>query len=180
MKKSKSDSSTEKRFNISSKNTGLVLLSCYIPLLFDRLELTKDGQFLSSQAKLDATHFLHFLVTGFANKEETIMPLNNLLCGIDLADKIPLEINIVDADKEMMERLIEAALVSWTKLGQISINGFREAWLVRDGALTELEDKWTLKVEERGYDILIDYIPFSFSIINYPWMAKPLHVIWRN
>ena len=180
MQKINSDSSTEKKFNISIKNAGLVLLSCSIPLLFDRLELTKDGQFLSSQAKLDATQILQFLVTGFAKNEETIMPLNNLLCGIDIADKIPLEINIVDTDKEMMEGLIEATLVSWSKLGQLSINGFREALLVRDGTLTELEDKWTLKVEERGYDVLIDFCPFSFSIINYPWMTKPLHIIWRN
>ncbi len=41
MNKLESDLSTEKRFNISTKNAGLVLLSCYIPLLFDRLELTQ-------------------------------------------------------------------------------------------------------------------------------------------
>ncbi len=180
MQISKSDSSTEKRIDIPTKNAGLVLLSCYLPMLFDRLGLTKDGQFLSSQAKLDATHFLHFLITGFVKTEETIIPINNLLCGIDLTDKIPLEINIVDADKKIMEGLIEAALVSWTKVGQISINRFREVWLERDGSLTEQEDKWTLKVEEGVYDLLIDYFPFSFSIINYPWMTKPLHVIWRN
>lgn len=66
----------------------------------------------------------------------------------------------------------------WPAIGNTSVNGFRGNWLVRDGLLTELEDKWELTVEKRAYDVLIHQSPFSFSIIKLPWMEKPLHVTW--
>ncbi len=97
------------------------------------------------------------------------MPLSN-----PIREGITLSAN----ERILVDGLIKAAIGYWPAIGNCSIDGFRGNWLVRDGLLTEFEDKWELTVEKRSYDILIHKSPFSFSIIKYPWMAKPLHVTW--
>ena len=87
-------------------------------------------------------------------------------------------ITITDEQKELIEGLINAVINYWPAIGQCSIDGFRGNWLVRDGLLTEQDDRWELIVEKRAYDLLINRSPFSFSIIKHPWMKKPLHVTW--
>ena len=49
---------------------------------------------------------------------------------------------------------------------------------MRNANLVEKNDFWELTVEKRAYDLLIHKSPFSFAIIKYPWMEKPLHVVW--
>ena len=95
-----------------------------------------------------------------------------------LAQPVLYGIEIGENDKNLIEELINAAISYWPEIGSCSIPGFRGNWLVRDGLLTEFEDRWELTVEKRPYDLLISHSPFSFSIIKYPWMPKPLHVNW--
>lgn len=49
---------------------------------------------------------------------------------------------------------------------------------MRNGLLNETANRWTLTVEKKAYDLLIQKSPFSFSIIKFPWMEKPLHIDW--
>jgi hypothetical protein len=30
------------------------------------------------------------------------------------------------------------------------------------------------------FDMLMDRLPWSFSLIRYPWMEEPLHVTWQR
>ena len=85
---------------------------------------------------------------------------------------------ISNQDQLLMIGLIEAAISHWTAIGRCSVDAFRGNWLIRDGILTEHEDKWELTVEKRVYDLLLNKSPFSFSIIKHPWMSKPLYVNW--
>ena len=87
-------------------------------------------------------------------------------------------IDISQEHKTLIEGLIEAVIGYWPAIGDTSIEGFRGNWLVREGILREEEDRWTLTVEKKAYDILMLKSPFSFSIIKLPWMTKPLHVSW--
>jgi hypothetical protein len=41
------------------------------------------------------------------------------------------------------------------------------------------EDAWHLKVEQKGIDVLLDHLPWSFSLIKHGWMKRPVHVEWR-
>ena len=66
---------------------------------------------------------------------------------------------------------------SWLATSQM-IDGFRGNWLIRNGLLVETEDRWELKVEKVSYDILLNQSPFSFEIIKFPWMKKPIYVQW--
>ncbi|HWY37764.1 MAG TPA: contractile injection system tape measure protein, partial [Bacteroidia bacterium] len=160
------------------KNAGLVILNSYIPFLFERLGIVNNKQFLNAEAQEEAVHYLQHLVTGLHTTSEEFLPLNKVLCGLTLSHPVHNSIEISEEYKKMMNGLIAATIGHWPAIGNCSVNGFRGNWLVRDGLLTEQDDKWELTVEKRAYDLLIHKSPFSFSIIKYPWMSKPLHVTW--
>lgn len=163
---------------IAVKNAGIVLLNNYIRTLFERLGFLKDEQFIDHSSQLNAVHYLQYVSTGLSKTEEALLPLNKILCGLPLSSPVPEGITITYDQKQLIDSLIKAVLGHWPSVGNSSINGFRGNWLVRDGLLTEKEDRWELIVEKRVYDLLIHQSPFSFSIIKYPWMEKPMHVTW--
>ena len=163
---------------ISVKNAGLVIVNSYIAILFERLGLTHDRKFINAESKLQAAHYLQYIVTGQEHTEESSLPLNKILCGVPLVQPLMEEISISVENKQLMEELIRAVIGYWSAIGSSSIDGFRGNWLVRDGLLTKREERWELTVDKRPYDLLIHKSPFSFSIIKHPWMDNPLHVNW--
>jgi hypothetical protein len=66
----------------------------------------------------------------------------------------------------------------WPAIGHSSVYEFRTNWFIRSGILSETNETWELVVERRPYDVLLSKSPFSFSIVNYPWMKKPLFIRW--
>lgn len=163
---------------IPVKNAGLVLISNYVEILFDRLGMTAARKFTDETMRTDAPHYLQYVVTGLSNTEESLLPLNKVLCGLPLSEPLRAGINITDEKKKLINGLLNAMIGYWPAIGNCSTDGFRGNWLVREGLLMEHKDKWELTVEKRAYDILIHKSPFSFSIIKFPWMSKPLHVTW--
>lgn len=160
-------------------NAGLVLLQGYLPMLFERLGLLKKNVFISEEAQQKAILALHFLATGQSQCEEHHLTLNKVLCGWPLSKAPKLSIAFTDLEKELMESLIKAIIQHWSAIGNSSVEGFRGNWLIRDGSLNEEDDRWSLKVEKRAYDILLERIPVSFSIIKQAWMDKVLYVEWQ-
>ena len=171
-------STIQNREGIAIKNAGLVILNNYFDMLFERLQLTTNKQFTSAENQRNAVHYLQYLVTGLSNTEEAYLPLNKVLCGQSLTQSVPTGITISEAEKQLLDGLIKAVISHWSSIGETSVDGFRGNWLVRDGLLQEWEDRWELTVEKRAYDVLLNRFPSSFSIIKFPWMEKPLHVIW--
>jgi hypothetical protein len=170
--------STLAKEGIPVRNAGLVLINNYLPALFERLGITQNNSFMDVMAQLRAVHYLQYVVTGFNNTEEFLLPLNKVICGLPLEQPVEDGIEISEDHIKIIEGLIEAMISHWPAIGASSVYGFRGNWLVRDGLLTEQEDRWNLTVEKRPYDLLIDHSPFSFSIIKHSWMDKPLHVNW--
>lgn len=163
---------------IGINNAGIVLLNSYIPMLFERLGLTANKSFLNNESQLDAVHYLQYVVTGRDHSEESLLSLHKVLCGLSLSTLLKDGIDITPEREELVNGLIKSVMDHWPASGSTSVDGFRGNWLVRDGMLTETEDRWELIVEKRAYDMLIQRSPFSFSIIKYPWMDKPLYVKW--
>ena len=163
---------------IAVSNAGIVLLNSFIVMLFERLRLVEDNNFTSIENQKNAVLYLQYVVTGVSETEESYLALNKILCGLSVTDIVPAKIEISQGNEILIVGLIKAAVSYWSAIGDCSVEGFRGNWLVRDGILTELEDKWELTVDKRAYDVLINKSPFAFSIIKYPWMHKPLHVIW--
>ncbi|NCD72005.1 contractile injection system tape measure protein [Mucilaginibacter agri] len=174
----KQNNSVINKGGISVKNAGIVLLNTYIPMLFERLNLMADKKFLNTDNQTAAVQYLQYVITGLTSTEEIFLPLNKVLCGLPLSASVPEEINLSDNEASLISGLIDAVISHWPAIGDSSIDGFRGNWLVRNGLLLEQNERWELIVEKRAYDILINRSPFSFSIIKYPWMDKPLHVQW--
>lgn len=164
---------------IPVSNAGMVLLNSYYSMLFDRLGLTANKQFVSKEAQLEAVHYLQFVVTGQPQTEEQLLVLNKLFCGLPFEKPVKEGIEISTENRQLIGGMVQSAISYWNAIGETTVNGFRGNWLVREGILYEEEDRWNLTVEKRAYDILLDKSPFSFSIIKYPWMQKPLHVTWN-
>ncbi len=163
---------------VTVSNAGVVMLASYIELLFERLHLTEAKQFTTESAQLDAVHYLQYLVTGKTQTEEHFLVLNKILCGMSPSQPVAEGIFISQEETNLIEGLVEAVIGHWPAIGDSSVEGFRGNWLVRDAVLVETPERWELTVEKRAYDLLINQSPFSFSIIRFPWMKKPLHVIW--
>ena len=169
---------TEQSMPIPINNAGLVLLQGFIGTYFSRLALVKDQAFVSEQARRDAVHHLQYLATGFTDTEEQHLVLNKLLCGLSTSEPIEPGIKLTAEQMQTGDSLIKAVINHWTAIGSSSINGFRGNWLVRNGLLSQSDERWDLLIEKRPYDLLLQKSPFSYGIINLPWMAKPLYVTW--
>lgn len=164
--------------SIPVPNAGIVLLNAYIPMLLERLNLVEQKKFSSQEAQIAAVHYLQYVVTGLTHTEEHLLPLNKILCGLDLTTPITGGIAITENHKSMIEGLIQSCIAYWPEIGNCTTEGFRGNWLVRQGILNETDINWNLTIDKRPYDLLLSKAPFSFSILKFPWMKKPVHVTW--
>ncbi|MCX2742689.1 contractile injection system tape measure protein [Mangrovivirga sp. M17] len=162
------------------KNAGLVLLSPYLSRFFDITGLLKNKkEFKSDFEREKACHFMHFLATGLDDGQEYMMVLNKLIAGIPLTYPLKENIILTDEEKQTAEGLLNGVIKNWTALKKSSPENLRGSFLLREGKLIENDKFWDLRVEEKGFDILIDKIPWAFKVIRLPWMKKPVHVTWR-
>jgi Contractile injection system tape measure protein len=160
-------------------NAGMVLAAPYLPRLFAMLKLTVDGQFVDFYAKERAAHLLQFIVNGHNESAEYQLLLNKLLCGIGTAIPVRPDIELSEQEKTVAEQLLQGMIQNWNTIGKTSVNGLRETFLQRAGWIAFKDDAWQLKVQSGTFDMLLDRLPWSFSIIKYAWMEKPVHVTWR-
>ena len=164
---------------IAISNAGLVLLQSFLTPYFQRIGLLDDNKFIGEQQKLNAVHFLQFLATGQSETEEQHLVLNKIICGIEIDQALDAGISISDTESETAEGLLHAMINYWPAIGHSSVEGFRGNWLIREGLLNETEQQWELIVKRRSYDLLLNQAPFSYHLIKYPWMKKPLYVNWQ-
>ncbi len=164
-------------------NAGLVLLNPYLPTLFEKLGLLiktdagrhriPDGESLSR-----AVHLLQYCVGASRVSSEAELALNKLLCGHSTAQPIAPSITAAKADLDVCDQLLHAAAASWAALRETSLASLRETFLQREGLLQLRDGRWTLQVQRNTLDVLIDQIPWNFSVIYHPWMINPIHVTW--
>jgi hypothetical protein len=173
------DGDPEEAETLYVANAGLVLLGPYIPLLFDRLQLTRGGGFVDEAARERGARLLQLLVDPGARALEPHLVLNKLLCGLDLATPVSRDFTPTPAETAVVESLLQAVIQAWGALGSTSIAGLRETFLQREGALTREETAWRLKVAPGPFDMLVDRLPWGFRTLKLPWMAQVVHVDWR-
>ncbi|MDP4209267.1 MAG: contractile injection system tape measure protein [Bacteroidota bacterium] len=159
-------------------NAGLVLLNPFISTYFMRTGVAENGKFVNNEAQQRATHLLQYLVDNTENTAEQTMPLNKILSGISLEETIPDAVTLTNDEKKTANELLTAVIQSWDKLKNTSLQGLQVSFLQRNGTLTESDEAWTLKIEQRAYDILLQTLPWGLSFIKFSWMTKPLFVEW--
>ena len=160
-------------------NAGLVLLSPYLDRLFHELGFLpkKDGAIGVAQTG-KALQLMHYLVTGSKKVLEKDLPLNKLLYGLETTTFVPVNHILADNETALAEILLQSVIKNWSILGNTSIQGLRETFLIRDGKITNKDKAYYLTVEKKQFDMLIKHLPWSISPIKHSRMIKPLYVTW--
>lgn len=160
-------------------NAGIVVLHPFLSTFFKKLELTANGKFHNTAAAEKAVHLLHFLATGKTNCEEHELVIPKLLCELPIQYALKEIIELTEEEKQEAENLLTAAIDQWEKLKNISIDALRENFLQRNGKLYTKNDLRYLQVENGSLDVLLDYLPWTLSIVKLPWMKEMLRIEWR-
>ncbi len=161
-------------------NSGLVLLAPFLPRLFSMFELTEEGKFKNRKAQIKGIFLTQYAVFGDDSEfPEYQMQLNKLLVNFKTGIPIPRKSNLTDDEKSTVDGMLEGVIQNWGRLGETTISGLREGFLRREGRLEEQEDNYLLTVESKGFDMLLDYVPWNFRTIKFSWMKKAIQVKWR-
>lgn len=160
-------------------NAGLILLWPFLPRFFRKLELTAERQFVDRQSRFRAINILQYLVTGERSTFEHVMVFNKVLCGYSVERPFPSDITFSENELQEADALLESAIEQWEALKSTSVEGFRQSFLQRNARLEELPKQWELQVESKGFDVLLDKLPWGISVARLPWMNNPIYVNWR-
>lgn len=161
-------------------NAGMVLAGAYLQRLFSMLGLVDDEGFVSPDAAERAVHLLQYLATGSTEAPEPLLVLNKVLCGLPIGAPVLREFAITPQETQAIDGLLQAMITHWRIIGHTTLAGLRESFLQREGRLRfDEDDGWQLQVESRSFDMLLDQLPWGYSLQKLPWMKRPLHVEWR-
>ncbi|MCD8101224.1 MAG: hypothetical protein LUE26_01415 [Alistipes sp.] len=160
-------------------NAGMVLLAPFYPRLFTVTGLTPDNFFPGIKQKCKALYLLQYAVWGEPDSPEYELPLNKILVGLDMTEPVERCVPLTPDELADADSMLEGAILHWTKLKGSSAEALREGFLQRYGRLEFLADRIELAVETKSYDMLLDSLPWSYSVVKYPWMPLPLMVKWR-
>nr|VFJ43054.1 MAG: hypothetical protein BECKDK2373B_GA0170837_100434 [Candidatus Kentron sp. DK] len=160
-------------------NAGLVILWPFLGHFFGHLGLlTEEKRFRDEAAMQRATGLLQCLVTEDSSPPEFQLPLNKLLCGMELDEVFDFGPPVTEAEAEEGENLLRAAIAQAPILKEMSIPAFRNTFLLRQGILSARDGAWLLRVERETYDVVLDRFPWTVDWIRLPWMPMALRVEW--
>jgi len=164
---------------IEVTNAGVIILAPFLPQFFQVMGLREGGVFVHEAAQERAIHLLQYLVTGDTAHEEHELTLNKVLCGLPVDQPIGREVNLKENEMAVCEQLLKAVIQNWGTIKRSSVAALRETFLQRTAILSESEEAWILKVEQGPFDMILDTIPWSISMVKLSWMEKILQVSWR-
>jgi hypothetical protein len=168
--------------SIAVEDAGLCLLWPFLPAFFERLNLlTPDRRWRTPAAAHRAATLLDHVAHGDAafRAEEARLPLAKLLSGLS-PDAVhePPGTPLDAAEHQEIEDFLRAMVEHMAPLGRLSVAQLRETWLLRFGLLGQRDGLPLLRVEARGYDVLLDRLPWPRIWVRLPWMPVPLRVEW--
>lgn len=157
-------------------NAGLILLHPFLPRLFAALGIGDEEHLLQPDRALC---LLHYLATGQPAAPEYELALPKLLCGVPLPAPVSTLSELRVVEKEEAQALLEAVIRHWDALRNSTPDELRGAFLLRPGKLSLKGDGDSLlQVEPQTSDILLQHLPWGFSIVKLPWMERMLWVEW--
>ena len=106
------------------------------------------------------------------------LALAKLLCGCSPAAAFELDRPLPPEAIDECERLLTAILANAPILRDTSVASFRANFIQRPALLSVREGGWSLVVEPRPHDLVLDRFAWSWSWVKLRWMADPLSVQW--
>jgi hypothetical protein len=159
-------------------NAGLVILWPFLGHYFTRLGLLAEQRFRAPAAQQRAAGLLHHVVTGESFWPEYRLPLNKLLCGLELDTLFDPGEPLTPAEQEESHDLLQAVIAQAPILGEMTPAGLQGSFLLRAGVLRSRDGTWLLQVARESYDLVLDRFPWQWQWVQLPWMAAPLRVEW--
>lgn len=164
--------------SLEIQNAGLVILAQFLPLFFDAVGLVRDNSFVSQDAAIRAACLLEYTCTGEVDMPEHEMLLNKLFCGLQPDTPIPGSLEISIKESEEVDNLLTSVIEHWKALKGTSIRGIRQTFLNREGLLSHASNGWSVYIERKTVDVLIDHLPWGISILKLPWNEDLIYVEW--
>ena len=168
-------------FSIS--NAGLVLFTPWLFRLFDLSGLINEekNDLKDTNARIRGIFILQRLVTPEDKEyQEQELALNRLLTGCPFSVPLPKKMELTEQETANIESLLNGVKDNWQKIKHISQEGLQLGFVERSGKLEQQDDKWTLTVESKAYDMLMDSLPWPLKLIQFPWQKKYIRVSWRD
>lgn len=151
-------------------NAGLVILHPYLRYLMDQVGCTDPGR---------AATLFHYLVYGNSDCGEWDLPLTKVLLGYHPSDFLLPAPFLEASDQAAADELLAGVIGHWKALKNTGIHAFRDAFLLRPGALIRQAPGWRLTVEQRPQDLLLERLPWGIGLVRTTAMREVLHVDWR-
>ena len=169
-------------FSLWVNYAGLVLIHPFISPLFEATGIKEANSSAIADTQLPrAAALLHFLATGQEEIYEYELGLIKILLGLE--PETPLLVGaglIQNCDREEAETVLQSTINYWSVLGNTSTDGIRSSFLQRSGLLRKIEDSWNLNLEHQSFDMLLEHLPWTISIIKLSWMKYPLYTEWQT
>lgn len=162
-------------------NAGLALINWgFIQNSLAQLGWVKDRQIADEQSRNKILIWMDYLVWGQRRIHEYGLTLNKVLLGMQPSDVADIHELLTGQEKRAADELLKAVIEHWSRLKNTSIDGLRASFLQRNGRLSDDDGGWQMHVESKGIDILIESLPWTYSIVKTPWMEKPLFTQWST
>lgn len=104
--------------------------------------------------------------------------LPKILCGISPTEPVRRFMPLSEAEKDEANQLLGAVITHWNALGNTSPDGLRGNFLLREGKLEWKEEEWQLFVTQQAYDMLLNRLPWGFSVVGLSWMPWLIKTVW--
>jgi hypothetical protein len=121
---------------------------------------------------------LHYVVSGESFWPEYRLPLNKLLCGLELGALFDPGEPLTPAEQEESHDLLQAVIAQAPILGEMTPAGLQGSFLLRAGVLRSRDGAWLLQVARESYDLVLDRFPWQWQWVQLPWMNAPVRVEW--
>lgn len=159
-------------------NSGLVVLWPFLGNFFKHIGLVEEKRFKDRASVHRAVGLLQYLVTEDPFPAEYLLPLNKVLCAMDLSEVFDFQVPVNSKEAQECSSLLTAVIEHAPILKNMSLSGFRGSFLIRKGVLTARDGAWLLRVEKESYDLVLERFPWSFEWVKLPWMEVPLRIEW--
>ena len=159
-------------------NAGMIIVHPFLSELFQSSGLTRDELFISSDEAAYGVRLLDYLSSGKQSSSESDLVLPKLLCGVAWSESLSPIIDLNPDDMEACDELLRAVIRHWKGIGRTTEEGLRNGFFLRQGIMTQKDNGWLLKIENKAQDILLNKLPWGISTIKFPWMKDVLHVSW--
>jgi hypothetical protein len=160
------------------ENAGLVLLWPFLSPFFERLGLMADEGFKTAATRQRAVGLLAYLADANPSPLEYQVTLAKILCGQELSEVFDFGEPVTEAEAQECENLLTAVIAQAPILKNMSAQGLRGTFLLRQGMLETEAGAWLLRVERETYDLVLDSVPWETTWVRLPFMEAPLQVEW--